>query len=48
MRLGAGPPGSGHDFNALRKHAFFKGIDWENLHKNPPPVPIERIKELFE
>ena len=30
-RLGAGQPGSNLDYQALKNHAFFNGIDFENL-----------------
>ncbi|KAK1311023.1 3-phosphoinositide-dependent protein kinase 2 [Acorus calamus] len=32
-RLGAGP----HGYAALKKHPFFKGIDWHNLRRAPTP-----------
>ncbi|KAK1323919.1 3-phosphoinositide-dependent protein kinase 2 [Acorus calamus] len=32
-RLGAGP----HGYAALKKHPFFKGIDWHNLRRTSPP-----------
>lgn len=32
-RLGAGPGG----YAALKKHPFFKGIDWKNLRQSPAP-----------
>ena len=31
IRLGAGKPGSKFDMSHLKKHPFFKGIDWDNL-----------------
>jgi len=42
-RLGAGPPGSGRDFKALKKHPFFAGIDWKNLHKIKPPLRSKSV-----
>ncbi|XP_020093549.1 3-phosphoinositide-dependent protein kinase 2-like isoform X1 [Ananas comosus] len=32
-RLGAGPDG----YDALKKHPFFRGIDWKNIRKAPAP-----------
>ena len=37
-RLGAGLPGSLYDIKQLKKHPFFKGIDFENLQTTPPPI----------
>ena len=37
-RLGAGLPGSQYDFKSLKKHPFFKGIDFENLQNTQPPI----------
>jgi hypothetical protein len=47
--LGAGPPGSGRDFKALKKHPFFAGIDWKNLNKIRPPLKSKSVaqKNLF-
>ena len=42
-RLGAGPPGSGRDFKALKKHPFFAGIDWKNLNKIRPPLRSKSV-----
>lgn len=39
-RLGAGPPGSNNDIQALRSHPFFTSTTWETLWTAPPP-PIE-------
>eukprot|EP01017_Pseudomicrothorax_dubius_P028143 TRINITY_DN3324_c0_g1_i2.p1 TRINITY_DN3324_c0_g1~~TRINITY_DN3324_c0_g1_i2.p1 ORF type:complete len:451 (+),score=91.98 TRINITY_DN3324_c0_g1_i2:112-1464(+) len=36
-RLGAGPPGSGKDFAALKAHPFFKGFDFDNLDTYEAP-----------
>ena len=32
-RPGAGPDG----YSSLKKHPFFRGIDWKNLRKMRPP-----------
>ena len=37
-RLGAGPPGNRNDFQALKSHPFFEGINWNNLHRQTPPL----------
>lgn len=47
LRLGAGPPGSENDFEALKNHAFFKGINFRTLHQTAPPVPAERYSVYF-
>jgi len=31
-RLGAGKSGTKNDYNALKKHPFFKGIDFKDMH----------------
>ncbi|KAF9814584.1 hypothetical protein IEO21_05042 [Rhodonia placenta] len=40
QRLGAGPPGSGFDMQALRAHPFFGSINWATLWTDPVP-PLE-------
>lgn len=37
-RLGAGPPGSTNDINALLKHPYFEGIDIKNLEVDEVPL----------
>ena len=38
-RLGGGEPKSQYDIAHLKKHNFFKGIKWNNLHNiNPPGI----------
>ncbi|KAJ7019804.1 kinase-like domain-containing protein [Mycena alexandri] len=39
-RLGAGPPGTPNDPNALKSHAFFAPIVWTSLWTDPAP-PLE-------
>ncbi|XP_074563934.1 3-phosphoinositide-dependent protein kinase 2-like [Curcuma longa] len=41
-RLGAGPDG----YASLKKHSFFKGIDWKNLWKTPPPPRLAPIQDV--
>ncbi|KAI0695936.1 kinase-like domain-containing protein [Cerioporus squamosus] len=40
QRLGAGPPGSPYDMQALRSHPFFASINWRTLWTVPAP-PLE-------
>ena len=44
MRLGSGIKGSSNDIQALKRHPFFNGIDFENLHITIPP--IKQIRDL--
>lgn len=37
QRLGAGPPGSVNDMQALRLHSFFSTIDWSTIWTAPAP-----------
>ncbi len=30
-RLGYGPPGSGNDYDALKNHSFFKGVNFAKI-----------------
>ena len=46
-RLGAGPPGSPNDYEALKAHPFFKGINFKTLAQTAPPVPAERYNQFF-
>jgi len=39
MRLGAGRNGTANDFNALKAHSFFKGIDFANINSMKPKIP---------
>lgn len=43
-RIGAGSPGSDNDFEKLKQHPFFKGINFKKLHSTPPPIPYERFQ----
>lgn len=40
-RLGAGPAG----YKLLKQHAFFHGIDWDNIHQKTPPLIKPYIPE---
>jgi len=42
-RLGNGTKEFNLDFNALKKHNFFKGIDWENLYNLNPPFSTKKL-----
>ena len=37
QRLGGGDPGTPYDIEHLKKHPFFKKINWETIHDEPPP-----------
>lgn len=40
-RLGAG---SDNDYNKLKSHSFFKGIEWDNLFtQNAPEFAIKKL-----
>lgn len=41
-RPGAGPDG----YAPLKKHSFFKGIDWKNLWKTPPPPRLAPVQDV--
>jgi 3-phosphoinositide dependent protein kinase-1 len=45
-RLGSGPPDSPLSYDMLKKHPFFKGIDFTNLHKKNPPIPQPILSKL--
>ncbi len=47
-RLGAGPPGSHNDYEALKAHPFFKGINFKTLSQTAPPIPAERYNDFFK
>ena len=38
QRLGAGRVGSNNDFDVLKKHKFFYGIDFDKIFLLPSPV----------
>jgi 3-phosphoinositide dependent protein kinase-1 len=42
-RLGGGPPGSKLDFEALKSHEFFKGINFARIASGniAPPIPVD-------
>jgi 3-phosphoinositide dependent protein kinase-1 len=39
-RLGSGKHGTPFSMEALKSHAFFKGIDFTNLHTHPVPIAV--------
>ena len=47
-RLGAGEPGSGNDWEALKAHPFFKGINFKLLNQTAPPVPADRFSTFLK
>lgn len=47
-RLGAGPPGSKNDYNALKAHPFFKGINFKMLSQTAPPIPAQRYDDFYK
>lgn len=47
-RLGAGAQGSPLGFDALKRHEFFEGIDFEKLEEAKPPIDPELVAKLKE
>jgi hypothetical protein len=47
-RFGAGPSGTDYDYEALKSHPFFKGINFKKLSSIPPPVPVEKFQNAFK
>ena len=43
-RLGSGPGGAGD----IKKHPFFKGINWKDVEERKLPVPAPHLKKLNE
>ena len=37
-RLGCGKKGEGRDYEALKAHKFFDGINWEKVGKEESPI----------
>jgi len=50
QRLGCGPPGSNTDFEALKSHPFFCGLNFERIKKGliKPPIPVDLFKNATE
>jgi len=46
-RLGVGAEGSENDFEALKSHPYFKGINFKLLDQTAPPVPADRFDKFF-
>lgn len=49
-RLGCGAKGSNIDFDSLKKHPFFDGLNFERLEKGQikPPIPVDLFKNATE
>ena len=47
-RLGAGEPGSNLDYQALKNHAFFNGINFETLKTTKVTIDQEDWTEFVE
>lgn len=47
-RLGCGKPGSGRDYETLKKHKFFNGLNFERMRegKISPPIPQNIFQNL--
>ncbi len=44
-RLGSGPPGSPLGFDVLKRHEFFKGVNFDTIRKTDPPIDLPtRVK----
>lgn len=51
-RLGAGSPGSGYDYNALKSHVFFEGVSWGSLDSTlapfiPDPPTFSQVENYW-
>ena len=44
-RLGAGPSGSENDYNSLKNHEFFKGMDFAKLNEMEIPIKAELVDD---
>ena len=47
-RLGAGENGTDNDYEALKRHPFFSGINFDTLKETSPPIPRDRFMRYFE
>lgn len=49
-RLGYGEPGSGLEFEALKQHPFFAGLNFEKIEKGliRPPIPSDMFKNAIQ
>ena len=47
-RLGCREDGEGVDYEQLKAHPFFKGINFKKLGSMSPPVPVERFQSAFK
>ncbi len=48
LRLGNGPEGSDIDFKALKRHPFFKDLDWSLLQTCASPLKLENSAHVEE
>jgi len=48
-RLGVGEKGSGLDFEALKSHEFFKGLNFKRIEEGliKPPIPVEMFDQIL-
>lgn len=37
-----------NDYEALKAHPFFKGINFQKLSATSPPIPLERFKAALQ
>ncbi len=44
QRLGAGRVGSNNDFDALKRHPFLKGLDFDKVFLLPSPLQSKKYK----
>jgi 3-phosphoinositide dependent protein kinase-1 len=44
LRLGSGFFGSDYDFLALKRHPFFKGLDFDKVFLMPPPYNFKKFQ----
>lgn len=47
QRLGGGPPGSMYDFEALKQHPFFDGLDFDKLNDQKITMKLERKEAVM-
>jgi len=49
-RLGVGPKGSKFDFDSLKSHEFFKGINFQRIANKSiaPPIPLDLFNNAMQ